>query len=191
MTVDNENLADLPREFRTGTVTNFVNNTKPTALAIGDRWYKPVDGSDWFWNGSYWLSTNLFYVRSDYNREEITASKSVSGSVLQGRDLTAGESGIYFVSATVDFYPYTTTTVSDYWLFNHYAYYSDGTIETVASSSGPSKIGDTWNKLKTAINSPKNSLGKSLLLTYCTATEVGTAPNMLCMTELEFRHVHP
>jgi hypothetical protein len=44
-------------------VANFYQSTKPTtridssALAVGDRWYKTNDGTDWAWNGTYWLST--------------------------------------------------------------------------------------------------------------------------------------
>ena len=40
----------------------FVQDTAPTQRAVGvplvagDRWYKTDDGTEWFWNGTYWLS---------------------------------------------------------------------------------------------------------------------------------------
>lgn len=193
MSLDNDLVESLPTGYRINGVAHYCQNSKPTGSGIvaGDRWYKPADASDWFWNGSVWLSTQLFHVKSDYNQEEFTATKNVSGSVLQGRDISTGQAGIYFVSFTVDFYPYVATTASNYWSFTQDAFYLDGTVENIASLSGASKTGDGWHKLKTMINSPKSTLTKSLSLTYCAATEVGIATTMVCMTELEFRHIHP
>ena len=45
-----------------GGVAYFNRPTKPTErsagvpLVIGDHWYKTDDGTEWFWNGTYWLS---------------------------------------------------------------------------------------------------------------------------------------
>lgn len=55
----------LPNNLRINGVEHFYQTTKPTtrgdnsALVVGDRWYKPDDGTEWFWNGTYWLG-NLF-----------------------------------------------------------------------------------------------------------------------------------
>lgn len=49
-------------------VQHFYTTTKPTTrpngstLAIGDKWWKTDDGTNWFWNGTYWLSSQGFYV---------------------------------------------------------------------------------------------------------------------------------
>lgn len=49
-------------------VQHFYTTTEPTTrpngstLAIGDKWWKTDDGTDWFWNGTYWLSSREFYV---------------------------------------------------------------------------------------------------------------------------------
>ena len=46
----------------------FTQNTKPTQRAVGvplvagDRWYKTDDGTEWFWNGTYWLSKELYII---------------------------------------------------------------------------------------------------------------------------------
>lgn len=53
-------------------VQHFYTATKPTArpngsaLVIGDKWWKTDDGTDWFWNGTYWLSPP-FYRESSGN----------------------------------------------------------------------------------------------------------------------------
>ena len=51
-----------------GEVAYFNRPTKPTErsagvpLVIGDRWYKNDDGTEWFWNGTYWLSPPQTYT---------------------------------------------------------------------------------------------------------------------------------
>ena len=55
-----------PNSISNGTIingiANFYQTTKPTtrvdgsALVAGDRWYKIDDGTEWFWNSTYWLS---------------------------------------------------------------------------------------------------------------------------------------
>ena len=64
-------------------VAHFVQNTAPTsrinaagqnigALVAGDKWYKTDDSTEWFWNGTYWVSLQLF-----------TASCIVSGAGIR------------------------------------------------------------------------------------------------------------
>jgi hypothetical protein len=46
----------------------FVQNTKPTQraagvpLVAGDRWYNTSNRTEWFWNGTYWLSLTEFLL---------------------------------------------------------------------------------------------------------------------------------
>ena len=72
--------------------TNFrLNNTdyqastlKPTtrtsgsALVTGDRWYKTDDGTEWYWNGTYWLST---YEYATVDRAASNSTPDVASSV--------------------------------------------------------------------------------------------------------------
>lgn len=54
----------------TGVIYRFTQPTKPTQrapgvpLGIGDRWEKSNDGTDWFWNGTYWLSSMIYRLGS-------------------------------------------------------------------------------------------------------------------------------
>lgn len=59
-------------------VAHFVQDTKPTVrlidgvsspLVVRDKWYKTDDGTEWFWNGTYWL-------------EKVLYSASGTGSIL-------------------------------------------------------------------------------------------------------------
>lgn len=44
----------------------FYQSSKPTTrpggavLEVGDRWWKTSNGTDWYWNGTYWLSPSVF-----------------------------------------------------------------------------------------------------------------------------------
>lgn len=52
----------LPNNSRINDIEHFYQTTKPitrgdgSALITGDRWWKTDEGSEWFWNGTYWLS---------------------------------------------------------------------------------------------------------------------------------------
>lgn len=61
--------------------SQIVSTTKPTtrdngdALVTGDRWYKDDDQTEWFWNGTYWLSP-LFTVGNALGFTSIPASNN-------------------------------------------------------------------------------------------------------------------
>ena len=48
----------------------IIQTTAPTqrssgvSLVAGDRWYKKDDGTEWFWNGTYWLSSMIYRLGS-------------------------------------------------------------------------------------------------------------------------------
>ena len=58
----------LPNNSRIAGVEHFYQTAKPitrgdgSALVAGDRWWKVDDGTEWFWNGTYWLSEAKFRV---------------------------------------------------------------------------------------------------------------------------------
>lgn len=55
----------LPNNSRINNIEHFYQTTKPTtrgdgsALVVGDRWWKPDEGTEWFWNGTYWVSPRI------------------------------------------------------------------------------------------------------------------------------------
>jgi hypothetical protein len=73
----------LPNNSRINGVEHFYQATKPTvrgdgsALVIGDRWWKTDDGTEWFWNGTYWLG-DINYVTLPRYSTSTSSSTSVS-----------------------------------------------------------------------------------------------------------------
>jgi len=65
----------LPNNSRIDNIEHFYQITKPitrgdgSALVIGDRWWKTDDGTEWYWNGTYWLgarfSVGMNIINSD------------------------------------------------------------------------------------------------------------------------------
>jgi hypothetical protein len=55
-------IRNLVNGTRINGVEHIYQTTKPTtrvdgsALVARDKWYKTDDGTEWFWNGTYWLS---------------------------------------------------------------------------------------------------------------------------------------
>ena len=40
-----------------------IERPNGTALEVGDRWWNTSEGSEWFWNGTYWLSDAICHER--------------------------------------------------------------------------------------------------------------------------------
>lgn len=191
MPLDNTLSDALPSGVRIGGLANFVTNTKPTAPVAGDRWYKPSDGSEWYWNGSLWLSTQQIIIGSDYRESTFSTNGNVWGTALTGRRLASGRSGIYFVCCTNEYYLTAPTTASSYWTFNFFVNYSDNTAELLAAHSNPNKAADGWYEISSNILSAKSTLIKTATLIYASIVATGSPPPMYIMTSVELKWVHP
>lgn len=193
MGIDNDFVESLPTGYRINNVAHYCQDTKPTgsAIAIGDRWYKPVDGSDWYWSGSDWLSSETYTIKSDYKENSYSASGNISGGFLSGRAISTGRGGLFFLTASAAFYSGGATTATDYWRFDFQCVYGDGSLEVLATVLGTNKPANTWNRIELAINSKKNSSGKTFFLSYVSAYKIGVPQSIFAMTELEYKHVHP
>jgi hypothetical protein len=82
MSIIDLNSKALPDGALINGVANFYRATKPltrvdgSALVIGDRWFNPSTGEDWFWNGTYFLSTQLFYT-SNFSVATVSSSTNI------------------------------------------------------------------------------------------------------------------
>jgi hypothetical protein len=191
MPLDNENLADLPNGYRINGTVNYSQSTKPTNNTIGDCWYKPSDGTEWFWNGSNWLSKETLVLGSDYREQSISTAINLWGTAFSGRDLASGRSGIYYLNAANACYQTGATDAANYWSITFFAIYSDGTLETLASHTTASKPADQWFELRTAINSPKSSLGKTTILVYANIAKIGLPASIYVMSSVHIKWIHP
>ena len=74
----------------------FAQNTKPTQraagvpLVAGDRWFNTSNGTEWFWNGTYWLSQNLYKLRA------WTGSAGATGTVHSLTDSPVDVANVFF-----------------------------------------------------------------------------------------------
>lgn len=191
MPVDNNVGGDLINGFRQNGVTNFCQSTKPSAIAIGDTWYKPSDGSEWFWNGIYWLSKETLVLNSDYSPTQIIANQSIWGTAFSGRDLSSGRAGIYYVNAANAFYQSGATDATNYWQVVFYAVYSDGTIETLSTNTAANRPAGVWYEVRNNINSPKSSLSKTTILVYADITKFGASAGIFTVSSVQFKWIHP
>ena len=110
----------LPNNSRINGVEHFYQDTKPTvrgdgsALAVRDRWYKTNDGTEWFWNGTYWLSNQQYPTYFWNNGSSIISNRSVGGSASFAP--CSIELTNIFVESLVFFgYVATTNDVSNNW----------------------------------------------------------------------------
>jgi hypothetical protein len=103
--------AELVNPSQQNNVFQFVQTTKPTersagvALVAGDRWYKTDDGTEWFWNGSYWLSL-------EEKRQSITTTVSETSTVTLPVN---SQKSIFIEKITVKSFVKNYNNASNYW----------------------------------------------------------------------------
>jgi hypothetical protein len=65
LTNDAGYLSAIPNGAIINGIAHFNQDSKPTtridgsALVVRDKWYRTTDGTDWFWNGTYWVERTL------------------------------------------------------------------------------------------------------------------------------------
>jgi hypothetical protein len=89
----------LPNNTRINNIEHFYQSTKPvtrgdgSALVIGDRWWKPMEGTEWFWNGTYWLSTTRYHI-SSFSAAILSASNSI---IANWANLSSNVNGSFII----------------------------------------------------------------------------------------------
>jgi hypothetical protein len=69
-------IRNLVNGSRINGVEHIYQTSKPTtrvdgsALVIGDRWWKTDDGTEWYWNGTYWLTET--YIQNAHGHQSTT-----------------------------------------------------------------------------------------------------------------------
>jgi hypothetical protein len=83
----------LPNNSRINGIEHFYQTTKPitrgdgSALVIGDRWWKTDAGEEWFWNGTYWLSKQLYTWQGFYGSYSSGTSLNSSTNITNSQTL--------------------------------------------------------------------------------------------------------
>ena len=123
-------------------VQHFYQATKPTArpdgsaLVARDRWYKTDDGTEWFWNGTYWLG-HLRDAQTSYFWAGLFALNNIA-FVLPIEKVGCTSVLLKSIYATVNIN--TGNNVSNYYGFNFSIRSSTfiGSVNTSALSVGSS-----------------------------------------------------
>lgn len=122
----------------------FVQDATPTANAADDLWYETDTNLLWFWNGTYWLSVDLYY-RHVNNLQNVSAGTNDWYAAWQ----IAGANDIYLVDFIASTLISTTNDGSNYWTFTFYrtpSFTSLGAFNTSADTVA------TWYEKAVAVN---------------------------------------
>lgn len=179
----------LPNNSRVNGVEHFYQTTKPTArgngdaLVIGDRWWKTGDGTEWWWNGTYWLSSVVFDARfylANMNTENIPWGNT---------DLLVVAYGGIFVEKLRIGVSHFPGDVSNYWNFSSELRGTGGGIGTghvifIGSSSAISTGGTL--ELEVDIGTHYDINNRALNgFSFNTLTKVGS-PGVLTINQMIF-----
>ena len=105
----------LPNNSRINGVEHFYQESKPTvrgdgsALTVGDRWWKTDDGTEWWWNGTYWLNTQIRSAVAQSGESGYSGSNGIQGGPF------LNPSGIFIIDACISFSVVTPNDISNYW----------------------------------------------------------------------------
>lgn len=173
-------------------VLHFYQPTKPTArpdgsaLVASDRWYKTDDGTEWFWNGTYWLGHPLFL-----SHPQLTNLSSSSSGFYE---CAHTKKSIFVEEVVCHSIISTTNGASNYWTFEIQL----GAVNSVGTQMALfSTVGDTPNSrvgksvtpnLVYASNFPSDPSGAVLRLLW---TRVGSAGLGFFASSLRYREIAP
>ena len=178
-----------------GTIVNgtafFVQDTKPTtrtggsALVVGDRWYKSDDGTEWFWNGTYWLSgTEYILCTSFANNLSVTTNLGLilnPSPVITSSSNTANQLNAFVTRCLFHSRDMATNDASNYWTCVLAAQNGFGTgvnisptINTVDTISATSH-GNNGRRKETSLNQLLTAIPYNVTSTI---TKVGSPSNL-------------
>lgn len=174
------------------TVTFTAADAAPSAPVADDLWYETDTNIQWYWSGTYWLSTQVFTSpAADWvGVLEPTSSSTAAFSI---HNISAFD--VYLTSMSMNVYHDVAQDNSNYWTIGVYRRNSAGSNALIAAA------GDT--KLSTTINYAKYDITLNTFV-QCNAVapndisrlfveidETGTAGNWLYnATLISYRLAH-
>jgi hypothetical protein len=103
----------------------------PTGPVVGERWFEAVVGIEWFWNGTYWLSTEIHSFRAYTG----LATNQFSAPFRSDYD-------VFVLGVSAAGYVNSPNSGSAYWILNLLAYKSSGydTVATLNTSADSAAV---------------------------------------------------
>ena len=119
---------------------NFsASNDAPGSPATGDLWWETDTNILWFWNGTYWLSEEVFTLRS--------FAAGITVNTLYGYFSPQNNStmnDLYILSVTATMYVVTTNSHTQYWTAYWRWFTSANICTNVGTPSTIDNAANTW-----------------------------------------------
>lgn len=163
-----------------GNEVNYIQEDAPSNPQVGETWRQFSSGRDWRWNGTYWVSKQLFEIsHAAHSSNDINGgSLALNGSyALQGAFNTAFD--IYVEEISYNVYA-TGKSSSNY--FTITSSYADGisgipltTTTTKDICPTHADVGHLTKQIGIALSVPNNSNTHSFFTSY---TKTGSISNL-------------
>jgi len=114
-------------------VAYFNRSTKPTErsagvpLVVGDHWYNTSDGTEGFWNGTYWLSLRRFATLNNFGVSGSTSLYAPFHRDYSAQADGAISSGIFYIHSLNSVVRASTVDASNYWTITGAIHTPNGT----------------------------------------------------------------
>ncbi len=165
--------------IRNGWVEQIVSATKPTtrvsgsALVVDDLWYNTTTNTNWFWNGTYWLSQYQYFFST------FTGFLGATNTILCPERIplipsTFGNS--FFVENCTRNVLLAGSDATNYWQLQAQILRSNNVAANLTGASAVNLQHPTNNSGTQVINSvvASDAVGLQVLL-----TKFGSAPNII------------
>lgn len=134
--------------------TTIVSTTPPpNPIPNVTRWWNPNGQMEWFWNGTYWLSSATQYLRFGSHGNSVTTSK------YEPLETEFSQYNIYCLSWNVAARIDTTNNATNYWHFEIYRRSSTLTVTLISSVNTSSWSPGAIVVQKNPINMHLNIIG--------------------------------
>lgn len=188
----------LPNNSRINGVEHFYQATKPitrgdgSPLVIGDRWYKSDEGSNWFWNGTYWLSPSIVVaIPSSGNNgdlaEQIFSAAGTSAGASQNALSLRDNKNLFVHDLTLSF-TLSTASVGNHWAYSFVGRVTGASPTTLYSATLNAPI-TALNTVRYDINSYVNTTNSNVRF-YNLLTKTGSPSNLSVRTIFSYSIVH-
>ena len=168
-----------------GSVKITCADAAPSAPTADDLWYETDTNILWFWNGTYWLSKELY----DYGMS-FTAVSATTAAYFGIEPIQAAQHDIYFVDVTASLFIDTTNDGSKFWT---------ATINRLSSANTPTAIGScntsaisasAWTVVKATLNTHVDLSAVDAKATQISVAKTSTPGDAYGRVDFTYRLAH-
>lgn len=172
----------------TSSVKVSYQDAAPASPTADDLWYETDTNIWWFWNGTYWLSCNMFEVRKNF-----TGVTGITNLSIMPQNDQAVAYDFFLVDLGMVTYVATTNDGSNYWTVSlQRTDASEGTLVTLGSMTTASDAINTWVQEKLALDTflDTSALGGDLTTLRFRAALTSTPGALTADVVLTYRWAH-